>query len=267
MKLKILNGGYCHQFLGLVDKRSLRFVRFHATFLAVEHATRGWVLVDTGYGGRFGEASSAWPYCLYRYATPVKTRESLPATLARAGIPLETIREVVITHFHADHVGGLKDLPQARFHYHADALAPLLALSPFKQVRSAFLPKLLPSDLATRSRRVPEAAFSWHSELALPLYDLFGDGSIQLVNLPGHAPGHCGVLLQTESSPLLWAADAFWDSSQVEKNLDLFPPVLRFQWDPQAYQRSVALLRAWRRRFHSSLLACHDAKTQAHVEA
>ena len=40
-------------------------------------------------------------------------------------------------------------------------------------------------------------------------YDLFGDQSIIMFPLPGHAAGQHGALIQTEKGPVFLVADAF----------------------------------------------------------
>ena len=47
-------------------------------------------------------------------------------------------------------------------------------------------------------------------------HDLFGDGSVVLVDLAGHTPGSVGVLLHTSAGPVLLAGDAAWHTYQVE---------------------------------------------------
>lgn len=264
--LRFFNGGYCRQLLALIDRRSWRWVRFQAVFLAVQHPTEGWVVIDTGYGNRFFDATDGWPHRLYRYATPATMNGTTTATLARAGIDAAQVRHVIITHFHADHIGGLAEFPRARVHYHADALKPLVDLTPFKQVHSAFLPKLVPGDLPERSNLIAAGQFRAAPDHGLPSHDLFGDGEIQLVHLPGHAPGHLGLLFPLEKMPLLYATDAFWCSAQIDDNVNLLPPVRKLQWDGAAYENTVRQLRSGVRAGHYRLLACHDAKTQSHVE-
>ena len=266
MHLRFFNGGYCRQLLALVDRRSWRWVRFHAVFMAVQHPVHGWVVIDTGYGNRFPEATRRWPYRLYRYATPATMNGTASATLARAGIDAAQVRHVIITHFHADHVGGLKDFPNAQIHHHADALTPLTKLAPFKQVHSAFLPDLIPADLNERSNAIANDNFKTDPSLGLASFDLFGDGLIQLVHLPGHAPGHLGVLFPEAGKPLLYATDAFWCTAQIEDNVGLIPPVRKLQWDGSAYESTIRKLRAGVSAGHYRLLACHDAETQRHVE-
>lgn len=264
--LRFFNGGYCRQLLALVDRRSWRWVRFHAVFMAVRHPEHGWVVIDTGYGNRFYEGTRRWPYRLYRYATPATMNGTASDTLARSGIDPSQVRHVVITHFHADHVGGLREFQHARIHHHADALAPLTKLSPFRQVHSAFLPDLIPADFEKHNNAIAQANFKTDPSTGLETFDLFGDGLIQLVHLPGHAPGHLGVLFTGTGTPLLYATDAFWCSAQIDDNVDLIPPVRRLQWDGKAYESTIRKLRAGVRADRFRLLACHDAVTQRHVE-
>lgn len=265
METRFFNGGHCRQLLALVDRRSWRWVKFHAVFLAIRHPREGWVLIDTGYGGRFAAATRRWPFRLYRWATPATMAGTPSDTLRRAGIDPQEIRHVVITHFHADHIGGLADFPPARVHFHADAWHPLAALRPFRQVHSAFLPELVPTWLAERSHAIAHAEFTLSAELPFLTHDLFGDGLIKLVYLPGHAPGHLGVLFPAATRPLFYATDAYWNLAQIDGAIDLIPPVLRIQWDGAAYVETVRRLRDVFHTGHHQLLACHAPETQSLV--
>lgn len=267
MNTYFLNGGYCRQFQGAVDGHSLKLVRFHAVFFAIQHPTMGWIICDTGYGGRFYQASRRWPYRLFRYITPVKEQGTAAAALARVGIDPESVRHVIITHFHADHIGGLADFPKARVYYHEDALSPLAALSPLKQTLQAFLPQLVPADLSVRSQTIPQNQFQEDNELSLPVFDLFDDRTLRLVYLPGHAPGQLGIWFEHENGSLLYATDAYWRTMQIDQAVDLPRPVLKMQWDPTAYRATLEKLRRLRAAGNIKLLACHDTETQNYISA
>ncbi|WP_051073716.1 hypothetical protein [Mycobacterium sp. JS623] len=47
-------------------------------------------------------------------------------------------------------------------------------------------------------------------------HDLFGDGSVFVVDLTGHTPGSVGVLLHTAAGPVLLAGKAAWHTYQID---------------------------------------------------
>lgn len=264
-EIRAFEGGYCRQLLAMVDRRSWRMVRFEAVFLALRHHREGWLLVDTGYGSQFEEATEDFPGRFYRWATPATSMGSTAALLKSAGIPAAEIRHVIVTHFHADHVGGLAEFPNANVHYHADALRPLQILPVWRQVRAAFLAHLIPSWLPERARPIPSNRFSDTDDLPFRSHDLFGDESIRLVHLPGHAPGQVGVSFGSPSGRELYTADAFWRRSQIVDGIEPFGVAMFFQWDAKAYRNTVNLLRQVHRLGRYRLTACHDDGTCAQL--
>jgi glyoxylase-like metal-dependent hydrolase (beta-lactamase superfamily II) len=266
-EVRAFEGGYCRHLLATVDRRTWRVVKFQAVFFALRHATQGWVVVDTGYGDRFAAATAQFPQRFYRWATPATSAGSTTALLNASSITAAEVRHLVITHFHADHIGGLAEFPSATVYHHAAALAPLQALPAWRQVRAAYLAALLPASFDQQAEPISAREFLAVPDLPFDCYDLFGDGSIRLVYLPGHAPGQVGVAFHTTAGPVLYAADAYWRRCQLDEGIEPSPLAMGLQWDAAAYRRTVTALRKLNAAKDFQIFACHDEDTCARLNA
>lgn len=186
-------------------------VQCHAPSFLLQHPTHGSMLFDTGYAPRLAAAFAHWPERLYKYATPTTFSTPIVQHLADRGVTAAQVTTVLVSHLHADHVGGLRDFPQAQFVVSASALALQQQVRGVCAVRRGIVQAMFPDDFATRARVIH--AFD-HAPLPHlgPTHDLFGDGSILLVPLPGHARGQFGALVRAVSGDLLLCADGAWTS-------------------------------------------------------
>src|SRR5262245_19301691 len=222
------------------------------------HERHGPVLIDTGYSPRVTQGRQR-SFALRLYNALLKPRlieSAAPlAQLSALGFgPLEVTR-IVITHFHADHVAGLNDFPNARIVASSDAFRRLMRMSTPGQLHNVFYPELLPDDLADRLLPIEASRAT-----ALPYglgegFDLFGDGSLVAVPLPGHALGHHGLFWPQHS--MLYAVDAQWLIQAIlEERLPRGPARLTYA-DEAAMMASCAAVR----RFAEAggrVVLCHD---------
>ncbi|MBV9774646.1 MAG: MBL fold metallo-hydrolase [Gemmatimonadetes bacterium] len=219
LRCHVLDTGYClaseHHVLRGAPRRRMEC---HALVALLHHPEHGWTLFDTGYAPRVLDATRRWPYRLYRVATPLR----IPAAgavvdqLPALGVARDEVRRIVLSHFHADHVGGLRDFPAAGIVALREAYDDVAGRSGFGALRRAFLPDLLPADFAQRTALLPEPSGAPLPGLG-PTHDLFGDGSLLLARLPGHARGQLGMLARTEGGPVLFAADGAYTARSIRE--------------------------------------------------
>jgi N-acyl homoserine lactone hydrolase len=139
---------------------------------------------------------------------PIQTpaiRATLGATvvdqLARINVRPEQVTIMGISHYHFDHTGQAASFPNARLVMGPGDLAALRSGQP--GVEAAPLAHWL-----TGGGQVTEANGD---------HDLFGDGKVIMLNLPGHTPGHRGLLVRLASGPVLLSGDTYHFTEQVAR--------------------------------------------------
>jgi len=200
-------------------------IKCHATAFLLRRAS-GYILVDTGYSSRIMQLQSIW-HRAYRLITPVHMtdNEGICGQLKKLGVRASDIEHVVLTHLHPDHIGGLRDFPDAKIHLRGPAIEFLRASRRF--IANIVFDALLPCDF-------------W--ERVSPMQaDVLGDGLLSVVDLPGHAVGQVGILFKCGATQILLAADSCWLSCSYRANV---PPnnVTGIIHDIPAYNRSLLLV-------------------------
>jgi glyoxylase-like metal-dependent hydrolase (beta-lactamase superfamily II) len=216
--MEVMRGtaGYCEQLERVVRKGGeWRTIRFPAAFALIRHPEHGYILFDTGYSEHNFAEMKAFPYRIYQWITPITLPEghSVKAQLQARGISPEAIRYIILSHLHADHIGGCRDFPNATFICSKREYAEIGSKRGFAALKEAFVPGLLPSDFEQRATFVedkPRKRWPVVGDVFEDVYDVFGDGSIGAVFLPGHTAHQFGIVLQAEGRDLFFVSDACW---------------------------------------------------------
>lgn len=166
-------------------------------------------LVDTGMGlddvrapvERFGQTLIDLAGFQFREQdTAVRQIEAL-------GLDPAQVTDIVLTHGDPDHAGGLADFPAARVHICDRERAAIEAKGP----------RYLPIQFAHGPRWQDVTSFPdrWYGVPAAPIPLGFGE-PVLVVQLHGHALGHCGVAVRQGDRWLLHVGDAYYLRVELE---------------------------------------------------
>ncbi|MEC7760384.1 MAG: MBL fold metallo-hydrolase [Pseudomonadota bacterium] len=236
-------------------------VDLQVRFGLIVHPTVGPVLIDTGYTRETVTGPRSRALSLYaRTLAPRLIEAGQPAAvLARHGLRPADVACIILTHFHADHVSGLAQFPNARIIACDRAYAAIARRSAVANIRHGIFPELLPDDLATR---LTGFATLPRAQTALPgglmaRDDVFGDGSLLTVDLPGHAEGHVGLYFPQLDTPLLYATDTQWLLAALAPDRAPGFPATLIADNTAAARRTTAAVRAFQDT-GGQVMLCHD---------
>jgi N-acyl homoserine lactone hydrolase len=188
----------------------------------VEH-TDGVMLFDTGQDRASVTDPTYFPDgpvgLIYRRLArfEVSEDETLTAGLARLGYRPTDVTTAIISHLHQDHIGGVREIPDAELVVSAE------------EWRSLHRPLADARGLLRGHIDVP--GLKWSPVELAPLEDpslapftsgrdLFGDGSLVLLPTPGHTPGSMSMLVRRPAmAPLLLVGDLTYDVHAFERGL------------------------------------------------
>lgn len=178
----------------------LRAVRMPVAVAVIERPD-GLVLIDTGWSRR----TCAWPdadpgrAAALVLGVSVKPEDAMASQLIGCGYAPDDVKHVIATHLHIDHVGGIVDFPRA--HLHATT-------AEWDAVRGGRLHGYDPRTHALQDRTTLHD-LRGPGELGFAAsHDLFGDGTVLLLDASGHTAGSLAVAVQLEAGWLIHAGDA-----------------------------------------------------------
>lgn len=214
--IRAFEAGHCMH-LGCIALRGGVFATcaFPSRCYLLEAHGRRW-LWDTGYASHFFDHTRHGIFGLYRKVTPVyfDDANAVVKQLAHEGLRPGDLSGIVVSHFHGDHIAGLRDFPCVPMICSGSGWHTTRKLRGIAALRRGFVPGLVPEDFGARARFVenfepvvlPAELAPFTQAYALP----GAGGDILLIKLPGHAAGHLGAFIATESGWVLLASDSAW---------------------------------------------------------
>lgn len=173
--------------LGLVVGGESLFTPFEISHNAIliRHP-KGNVLFDTGLGNNIKQQFKDIPALLHPILS-YSFIKSAQRTLEQAHV---NIKNIIISHFHWDHVGGVKDFPDA------EILVDKLDYQRAKEGKDgAVLSQINGDNINWTFIPFTDTPYENFDKS----FDVYGDDSLIIVPLPGHTHGSIGLFVNTET--------------------------------------------------------------------
>lgn len=225
MKMHVLSGGRLkmRKHIYFPDADRNESIELPVNCVLLRHP-KGNVLFDTGcHPDVVTDAEGRWGP-LARVMTPLMSAEdNVISGLQAVGLAPDDIDGVICSHLHPDHCGCNQFFKKARILVRAEELA---AARSADALGAGYLPV--------------EWDHPLNYQAVTDDLDLFGDGAIRLMHLPGHTPGTMGALVTLKhSGRFLLAADAV--SIRANLDGDIVP---KNTWNKDLCRDSFAKVRA-----------------------
>lgn len=176
----------------------------------IEHP-KGRILIDTGWDSKYAtEKPRRFFGLLDRISTPIiEQGESIDCKLKSLGLSASDLDYVLFSHMDFDHTSGLCLVKDAKRIMAAKEEIEDAAKYFFRYVKSTW-------DFATLE------PFHYESSGIGPVgksYDVFGDGSVLLVNTPGHSHGLFTAVIKNTEQYIALAGDAIYTGKSIREKL------------------------------------------------
>jgi N-acyl homoserine lactone hydrolase len=224
MKMHLLSGGRLRMRKNIFvpDADRSETIELSVSCALLRHG-QGNVLFDTGCHPSVPEQPQARWGGLARVMTPImQPGDNVVNALAGIGLTCDDIDVVVCSHLHPDHCGCNTFFKRATFVIHRNEAEAARAEGAQAQgYLAAEWEQSAPTDLIDGER------------------DVFGDGRIVLLPLPGHTPGSTGALVTLDrSGAFLLASDTVTLRSTLDAGV-----VPKNTWNADALLKSLAEVR------------------------
>jgi N-acyl homoserine lactone hydrolase len=238
-KMWAIEGGYITDQRGVLVAGETGEVVIPAPCFLIQHE-RGLVLVDTGLvPAAAKDARAIYGQLAVQLNLAFREEHTIDRQIQALGFKLSDVDHVIMSHLHLDHTGGMYLFPHAQFYVMSGEL------------QYAYWP-LPAAPLIRREDIEPTRGFAWN-QIEGEEFDLFDDGAIRMIHMPGHTPGNASVMVRLASRTFLLSLDTAHLRSGYEKDIPM----------PSDYStldsvRSIRRLRQLSRGVNTTLWITHD---------
>jgi N-acyl homoserine lactone hydrolase len=206
---------------------------------------KGNVLFEGGLTLEMARATSDWPSLTIHMTESQHVR----AQLESVGLRPDSVRYVVQSHLHLDHVGAIGHFPDAEFLVHRREWE--WAHDPDWFAQASY--PLTDIDRENTSWTMLDI------DEGRSAHDIFGDGAVRAIFAPGHTPGLMALVVAVAGKHVVLTSDA----ADTRRHFDhqSLPTFV----DSRAARRSVDRLRALRQKLSADVIFGHDAEQWARL--
>ncbi len=240
----------------LYKKCSIPKKKLPINVFMLEHRKYGTILINTGCSNLLKHNPVSFAKFLTKYSVTFTEEDFIDKQLEKDKLDPRIVRKVLLTHCDPQCCGGLKLLPRYELCSGAKVLTLVILCDPTDGLMPSVMP---PQEVPKKAAGIFEGQtilkdyFKW-------VFDVFGDGSILAVDLPGHAKAMTGFFLPEKN--IFFAADASIDESAIENDLTPSSALLKSQCYPNDYSDTLNTLKSLKKDYpeitflftHSSFL-------------
>jgi N-acyl homoserine lactone hydrolase len=215
----------------------------------------GSLLFDTGFGSRV-DAHVAGMNFIARSLNEYTKGTPIAAQLKAAGVAPESLKAVVLTHAHWDHISGADDFRSVPIWLPSEELAFIKSGSGRTEfARNLGKLNYVPFDF-------PDGPYLGFERSR----DVFGDGCVVIVPAPGHTPGSIIAFLSLPGGTrYALVGDLVWQKEGIEFPAERpWPMRLLVDEDATAVRETILHVQQIARRFPAMVIVpAHDARVWA----
>ena len=206
----------------------------------IQHAN-GWMLWDSGLSDALLDKPASGPRGMQ-----MSRSKTLAGQLAELGVSFDQIKFLAFSHSHQDHIGNANLFSHATVYLQSTEYAAMFGATPEK---FGFAPATYQNLKVNTIKQIDGD------------YDVFGDGSVEILSTPGHTPGHQSLLVHLPHTGALILSG---DVAHFQENFDL-RRVPAFNYNIDQSKQSMDKLAAVMQKEHAQLWINHDAQQNASI--